>query len=192
MQVEIQRIPPGIPIKYFDVDANNCDLFWKNLQRSKPLFIREINKTIIKPHRYLAFTFIGYDITYSINKKTKLVEKLKINESLIVYLPKWSHFRLNGQKIKQKYYTFLKMALYHEYKYHVYLYEDKQLDYLYKVLEKIKRPTLERVTHTIRQFQRRLIKEQEISHANAPKGTKFCFETPMDIIRHYKPKRLKN
>ncbi len=196
MRVEIQRVPPGIPVKYFDIDAINCETFWNHVQQPKPLFIKEINKRIIKPHRYLAFTFIGYDITYQLNKSTKLVERLKIQENVIVYLPKWNQFRSKGSKVKQRYYTFLRMALYHEYKYHVYLYEDNQLDNLYKLLRNIKHPTIERVSYAIRKFQKKLIEEQEISHANAPKGTKFCSENPKDIIRHYQPnkfyKTLKN
>ena len=177
-------------LKYFEIDANSCDAFWNNLQKPKALFIREINKTIVKPNRYLAFTFIGYEITYSTNTKTNLVEKLKINENLIVYLPKWNQFRLKESKVQKRYYYFLKMALYHEYKYHVYLYEDKQLDYLYNALKNIKNPTLERVTNTISKFQVKLIKEQEISHAKAPRGKKFCLESPTNIIRHYQPKRI--
>lgn len=193
MQVEIHRFPNGIPLKTFEVNATSCEIFWNQLQLPKLIFIREIDKKIIKPNNYLAFTFIGYDITYQVNQKTKYVEKLKIDEQVIVYLPKWNQLKIKAPKIQKRYYTFLKMALYHEYKYHVYLYEDKQLNFLYKLLENIKNPTLPRVAWTIKKFQKKLIKEQEISHARAPRGQKFCFQSPKDILKHYQPiKHQKN
>jgi hypothetical protein len=179
MEVIIQRIPTGIPLKYFDVDAKDCENFWRNRQTIKHLFIREINRTIIKPHNQLAFTFIGYDITYSVNQKTKLVEKLTILESVIVYLPKWKQFRSKPSRMQNRYLSFLKKALYHENKYHGYLYEEKQLDFLYKVLKNIKQPTITKVSSNIKKFQSRLIKEQELSHLKAPKGKPFCFTHPL-------------
>lgn len=174
MQVKIQRYPKGVPIKYFSVDATTCDSFWESLKRPKRIFIRDINKQIVKPTNYLAFTFIGYDINYKVNQKTRIVEKLSIIENVIVYLPKWNQKNLKTQRLQNRYYSFLKKALYHEYKYHVYLYEEKQLNFLYETLKNLKNPTLARVSRKIRNFQTILIKEQEISHASAPRGKPFC------------------
>ena len=130
MQVEIQRYPKGVPIKYFSIDAKACRMFWENLKKPKRIFIRDINKTIVKPTNYLAFTFIGYDVNYRVNQKTKVVEKLSIIENVIVYLPRWNQKDSNSQRIQNRYFLFLKKALYHEYKYHVYLYEEKELIFL--------------------------------------------------------------
>lgn len=179
MDVEITRIPSGVPIKYFEVNAKDCETFWKALQTPKHLFIREINKKIVKPSNQLAFTFIGYDITYSVNNKTNLVQQLHITENVIVYLPKWNQFKLKAPRMQNRYLSFLKKALYHEYKYHVYLYEEKQIDSLYKVLRNIKKPTLLNVTSTIQKFNLRLVKEQELSHASAPRGKPFCYKPSM-------------
>ena len=142
----------------------------------KLVFIRDINKTIIKPHKYLAFTFIGYDISYSVNEHTKLVEKVKIQENVIVYLPKWKQFSNKPIRLQQRYFSFLKKALYHEYKYHVYFYEEKQLDTLYYTLKNIQKTNIRDIQTVIRNFQRKLITEQEKSHENAPKGKPFCYK----------------
>ena len=175
MYIEIKRLPPGVPLKYFEIDAKDCFDFWNILKLPKQLFIREINKTIIKPHNYLAFTFIGFDITYSVNQRTRMVEKLTISENVIVYLPKWRQFKKKSPFLQKRYYTFLKMALYHEYHYHVYLYEEKQLTVLYTMLGRIKRPTVRNISTVIKNFQEKMVKEQEISHSNAPKGKPFCY-----------------
>lgn len=174
MQVKITRYPTGVPIRYFEVDAITCDIFWRNLKKPKIMFIRDINKTILKPANYLAFTFIGYDITYSVNQMTKIVEKMTITENVIIYLPKWNQYRKNSSRIQKRFFSFLKKALYHEYKYHVYLYEERQLHYLYNVLKNLEKPTLTRVAKTIKNFQRMLIQEQELSHVSAPRGKSFC------------------
>ena len=177
MKIEIQRIPPGVPLKYFEVNANDCETFWKELQTPKHLFIREFNKKIFKTSNQLAFTFIGYDFTYSVNQVSKLVEKIHIRENVIVYLPKWNQYKLKPPRIQKRYMSFLKKALYHEYQYHVHLYEDKQLDSLYQGLSNIKNTNFKNINSYIRKFHMKLVKEQEISHASAPKGKTFCIKT---------------
>ena len=181
LKIKIERIPKGVPLKYFEVNAKDCESFWKELQTPKHLFIREINKKIDKPSNQLAFTFIGYDITYSVNQTTNLVEKIHIKENVIVYLPKWNQYKLKPPRIQKRYISFLKKALYHEYRYHVFLYEEKQLISLYQGLSKIKNTSLDNITSYIKKFHMKLVKEQELSHASAPKGITFCIKSEMNL-----------
>ena len=160
MDVKIKRIPQGVPLKYFYIDAAICSMFWDRLTEKKHLVIHEIQKSIMKPKNYLAFTFIGFDINYAVHEQTNIVHKLTIYETVIIYLPKWRQIRFMPFILRNRYLKFLKKAFYHEYR--------------YNVLKSIKHPTYENVSDTIKQFQNKLIIEQEWSHARAPKGKPFC------------------
>ena len=72
----------------------------------------------------------------------------------------------------------------------MFIYMKKRNSFFYKTLKNIKNPTLSRVSKTIRNFQTILIKEQEISHAKAPRGKSFCLNTPHSLIPLNKRKKI--